>query len=77
MAKDRREGQAHLWPFYLAHEFLARSTDTGSYCYLTDGGHFDNTGLYALVERGCRYVIVLDVGAELRRKSSKMFFPST
>jgi hypothetical protein len=59
-----REGQAHLWPFYLAHEFLAHSTDTGSYCYLTDGGHFDNTGLYALVERGCRYVVVLDSGAD-------------
>ena len=59
-----REGQAHLWPFYLAYEFLARSTDTESYCYLTDGGHFDNTGLYALVERGCRYIVVLDVGAD-------------
>lgn len=59
-----RERQAHLWPFYLAHEFLARSTDTESYCYLTDGGHFDNTGLYALVERGCRYIVVLDVGAD-------------
>jgi hypothetical protein len=59
-----REGQAHLWPFYLAYEFLARSTDTGSYCYLTDGGHFDNTGIYALVERGCRYIVVLDVGAD-------------
>jgi hypothetical protein len=59
-----RESQAHLWPFYLAYEFLARSTDTESYCYLTDGGHFDNTGLYALVERGCRHIVVLDVGAD-------------
>jgi hypothetical protein len=58
------EGQAHLWPFYLAYEFLARSTDTESYCYLTDGGHFDNTGVYALVERGCRFIVVLDVGAD-------------
>lgn len=64
-AKRRwREGQAHLWPFYLAYEFLARSTDTESYCYLTDGGHFDNTGIYALVERGCRYIVVLDAGAD-------------
>ena len=61
-----REGQAHLWPFYLAHEFLAHATDTSTYCYLTDGGHFDNTGLYALVERGCRYVVVLDSGADPR-----------
>ena len=38
----------------------------GAYCYLTDGGHFDNTGLYALVERGCRYIVVCDCGADPR-----------
>jgi len=28
--------------------------------YLTDGGHFDNLGLYALVKRGCRLIFVVD-----------------
>lgn len=28
--------------------------------YLTDGGHFDNTGLYALVRRGCRLIVFSD-----------------
>jgi hypothetical protein len=30
------------------------------------GGHFDNTGLYALVERGCRYIVICDCGADPR-----------
>src|SRR5205085_9632365 len=42
--------QPKLWPFYLMREFLSQTTDLSSYCYLTDGGHFDNTGLYSLVE---------------------------
>ncbi len=37
--------------------------DAGSYL-LTDGGHFDNLGLYALVRRGCRTIIVCDATGE-------------
>jgi hypothetical protein len=59
-----REPLASLWPFYLLSEALSQTTDLSTYCYLTDGGHFDNTGLYALVERGCRYIVLLDCGAD-------------
>jgi hypothetical protein len=59
-----REPLAALWPFYLLQEALSQTTDLSTYCYLTDGGHFDNTGLYALVERGCRYIVLLDCGAD-------------
>ena len=59
-----REPLAALWPFYLLREALSQTTDLSTYCYLTDGGHFDNTGLYALVERGCRYIVLLDCGAD-------------
>jgi len=59
-----REPRAALWPFYLLREALSQTTDLSTYCYLTDGGHFDNTGLYSLVERGCRYVVLLDCGAD-------------
>jgi hypothetical protein len=63
-----REAQPRLWPFYLLREALSQTNDLGTYCYLTDGGHFDNTGVYALVERGCQYVLVLDDGAEAVRR---------
>jgi hypothetical protein len=56
--------QARLWPFHMLREFLSQTNDLSSYCYLTDGGHFDNTGLYSLVERGCRYIVVADCGAD-------------
>jgi hypothetical protein len=58
------EPQARLWPLYLLRETLSNTGRLGTYCYLTDGGHFDNTGIYALVERGCRYIVVSDCGAD-------------
>jgi hypothetical protein len=58
--------QAQLWPFYVLREFLSQTNDLSSYCYLTDGGHFDNTGVYSLVERGCRYIVLADCGADPR-----------
>jgi hypothetical protein len=61
-----RSAQPRLWPFYLIREFLSQTNDLSSYCYLTDGGHFDNTGLYPLVERGCRYIVLVDCGADPR-----------
>jgi hypothetical protein len=61
-----REPSARLWPFYTLREFLSQTNDLSAYCYLTDGGHFDNTGLYSLVERGCRYIVLADCGADPR-----------
>jgi len=60
------EPHARLWPFYILRETLSNTGELGTYCYLTDGGHFDNTGLYALVERGCRYIVICDCGADPR-----------
>jgi uncharacterized integral membrane protein len=56
--------QPRLWPFYLLREFLSQTNDLSAYCYLTDGGHFDNTGLYSLVERGCRFIVMVDCAAD-------------
>lgn len=48
----------------LITELLGRSDDTTSYVYLTDGGHFDNMGLYELLRRRCRTIIVCDGEAD-------------
>ena len=32
--------------------------------HLSDGGHFENLGLYELVRRHCRYILVSDCGAD-------------
>ena len=55
---------ARLWPFYLLRESFSQTNDLSSYCYLTDGGHFDNLGLYSLVERGCRFIVMVDAVAD-------------
>ncbi len=59
-----RSRAARLWPWHLLRECLSVTTDTARYCYLSDGGHFDNTGLYPLVQRGCRLIVVIDCGAD-------------
>ena len=44
----------------LLNELFGHSDDTTSYVYLTDGGHFDNMGLYELIRRRCRNIVVCD-----------------
>lgn len=44
----------------LAKEMLGMVNDTSNFVYLTDGGHFDNMGLYELIRRRCRFVVVCD-----------------
>lgn len=50
----------------MLREFLSQTNDLSTHCYLTDGGHFDNTGLYSLVERGCRFIVVVDSAADTK-----------
>jgi hypothetical protein len=45
---------------YLISELLGQTNDTRQFVYLTDGGHFDNMGLYELVRRRCRYIVICD-----------------
>ncbi len=44
----------------LADELLARTDDSRAYVYLSDGGHFDNLGLYEMLRRRCRLIAVVD-----------------
>lgn len=55
---------ATLWPVYAILELTSQTNELGSCCYLTDGGHFDNTGIYSLVERGCKHILCIDCGAD-------------
>jgi predicted acylesterase/phospholipase RssA len=48
----------------LMQELFAGTNDTSDYVYLSDGGHFDNMGLYELVKRRCGLIIVCDVEAD-------------
>jgi hypothetical protein len=48
----------------ILHEMFGRTTDTSPYVYLSDGGHFENLGLYEMVRRRCRVIVVSDAGAD-------------
>jgi hypothetical protein len=47
-------------PTWLGSELLGGVNDTAKYVYLTDGGHFDNMGLYELVRRRCYKIVICD-----------------
>jgi hypothetical protein len=49
---------------YLLAELFGETDDEGKYVYLSDGGHFENLGLYELVKRRCRFIIASDAGAD-------------
>jgi len=48
----------------LIADALGLTNDTSSWIELTDGGHFENLGLYEMVARRCKRIIVVDAGAD-------------
>lgn len=47
-------------------EMLGRGLDERRWhVHLSDGGHFENLGLYELIRRRCRFILVSDAGADL------------
>lgn len=54
-----KQGRAPGWRL-LADELLARTDGDRDYVYLSDGGHFDNLGLYEMLRRRCRVIAVVD-----------------
>ena len=45
-------------------EALGRTANRSEYVYLSDGSHFENLGLYEMVLRGCRFIVLLDAGCD-------------
>lgn len=49
---------------YLVSELLATADEQSAYVNLSDGGHFENLGIYELVRRRCRLIVVCDAGCD-------------
>ena len=58
----RRNPSSSLLP--LVAEATGNTNDDFGYVYLSDGGHFENLGLYELVLRRCHQIVVSDAGAD-------------
>ncbi|MEW5966963.1 MAG: hypothetical protein AB1720_08230 [Pseudomonadota bacterium] len=62
----------HTWtlhdpPFggtYLLKELFGKTDHASPFVYLSDGGHFENLGLYELVRRRCACIVVVDAGED-------------
>jgi hypothetical protein len=70
---DQRHGLVGDWsaesPSYgglLWLELLGRTDEHGHWVHLSDGGHYENLGLYELVRRRCRFIVVSDAGQDPR-----------
>lgn len=48
----------------LVNEAFGLTSNQNPYVYLSDGGHFENLGLYEMVLRRCRHIIVVDAGCD-------------
>jgi len=49
---------------FLLAELFGQTDDTRKYVYLSDGGHFENLGIYELVKRRCRFILASDAGCD-------------
>lgn len=63
-ASSWRRSRPRAGLLWLVREALGRADARGPYVNLSDGGHFENLGLYALVERRCRLVVALDADCD-------------
>jgi hypothetical protein len=68
-----KEGHPRYGFAWLLRELLGLTNEEQPFVYLSDGGHFENLGIYELVRRRCKVIVASDVsqdplygGAELR-----------
>jgi hypothetical protein len=55
-------------PLHAVHpmlgDLLGRAEATSNSIYLSDGGHFENLGLYEMLRRRCRMILMVDAGQD-------------
>ncbi|HJU41006.1 MAG TPA: hypothetical protein VJ724_15655, partial [Tahibacter sp.] len=60
--RSRDEPRVGIGPIFT--ELTSNAGATTRYVYLSDGGHFENLGLYEMVRRRCRHIVVVDAGCD-------------
>jgi hypothetical protein len=68
VANPRHQPRRFRWPAWyvlMLREMLGTGlSERDARIHLSDGGHFENLGVYELLRRRCRYIIVSDAGAD-------------
>jgi hypothetical protein len=61
-----RDAEPRFGPFLLLRELAGATNERTPYVFLSDGGHFENLGLYEMVRRRCRLIVVSDASCDPR-----------
>jgi hypothetical protein len=68
MTNPRKTPRRFRWPAWyqlmLREMFGSGLSEKENKIHLSDGGHFENLGVYELLRRRCRYILVSDAGAD-------------
>jgi len=75
-----RKNEVELWrksspgfgAFWYLQELLGTTNERSRWVYVSDGGHFENLGIYELVRRRCTRIFCVDAGADPRRTFSDL-----
>ena len=63
-AKTFTNAAPHNSALHVLKEAFGLTDDDSPYVYLSDGGHFENLGLYEMVLRRCHRIVVSDAGCD-------------
>lgn len=63
---DWRRSSPRFGLGWLIKELLGSTNADSHYVYLSDGGHFENLGVYELVRRRCALIVAIDAGADAK-----------
>ena len=59
-----RQNAPEFGSWYLLREMAASANTRARFVYLSDGGHFENLGVYELARRRCRLIVAVDAGCD-------------
>jgi hypothetical protein len=59
-----RDAEPRYGPWLLLRELFGSTTEQSANVFLSDGGHFENLGLYEMVRRRCHLILVSDAGCD-------------
>ena len=66
------KGSPALSGFTILQEMMGLRSKFGPWIHLSDGGHFENLGIYELVRRGCRRIVAIDASCDPDRSFSDL-----
>ncbi|MHB8267240.1 patatin-like phospholipase family protein [Bradyrhizobium sp.] len=65
--EERKKASPNYGTYWYLRELLGKTDERSAWIYVSDGGHFENLGIYELVRRRCTRILCVDAGADPKR----------